>query len=240
MIQPTIALCSNDPELYLLLRHILAAEGYRSILIAATSELKCLLSADRPHAIVVDCSAGNFDALDLCGQIKSEDATKGIAIAALISPDKAHQFVKLIKAGVDDGFIRPLGPDKLLHFLRGVTLGIQGQTLAQLPHGGEKILRQGELEINFEAHCGTFKGRRLDLTPIGFRLLRHLLQYPNCVHSREDLVDLIWHDRKGIDPRMVDVHVARLRKSLQTDWRRCPIKTVRSSGYILEAPTATS
>ena len=238
-MQPTIALCSNDPELYLLLRHILAAEGYRSTLVAAMPELKAVCSKGRLHAIVVDCSAGNFDALELCAQIKAEDATKGIPIAPLISPDKAHQFVRLIKTGVDDGFIRPLGPDKLLHFLRSTTLSIQGQTPAQLTHGGEKILRQGDLAINFEAHCGTFEGRRLDLTPIGFRLLRHLLQYPNCVHSREELVNLIWDDRKGIDPRMVDVHVARLRKSLQTERRRCPIKTVRSCGYILEASTAT-
>lgn len=240
MMKPTIALCSDDSELYLLLRHILAAEGYRCILVAAMSELKGVSSEDRPHAIVVDCSAGNFDAIELCGQIKSEAATRGIPIAALISPDRAHQFAGLIKAGVDDGFVRPLGPDRLLHFLRGATSGIQGLPLAQLPHRREKILRHGDLEINFDAHCGTFKGRRLALTPIGFRLLRHLLQYPNCVHSREELVELIWDDRKGIDPRMVDVHVARLRKSLQTDWRRCPIRTVRSCGYILEASTVTS
>ncbi|ATU94429.1 response regulator transcription factor [Phyllobacterium zundukense] len=239
-MKPTIAFCSDDPELYLLLRHILEAEGYATILIAALSEINDVLTENTPQAIVVDCSAGNFDAIELCGQIKSDDATRGIPIAALISPQKADQFVRLINAGVDDGFVRPLGPDKLLHFLRRATSGIQDRSSAQLPHTKEKILRQGDLEINFEAHYGTFKGRRLDLTPIGFRLLRHLLQYPNCVHSREELADLIWNDRKETNPRMVDVHVSRLRKSLQTDRRRCPIKTVRSYGYILEASTVTS
>jgi len=94
----------------MLLRHILEAEGYATILVAALSEINDVLIENRPHAIIVDCSVRDVDAIELCRQIKSENATKGIPIAALIGPDKAHQFVRLIKAGVDDGFVRPLGP----------------------------------------------------------------------------------------------------------------------------------
>lgn len=237
MMRPTIAFCSDDPELYMLLRHILEAAGYATILVAALSEINDILIETRPHAIIVDCSVRDVDAIGLCRQIKSENATRGIPIAALLRPDKAHQFVKLIKAGVVDGFVRPLIPSMLLHFLsRAGSSPIRGE-LPPLLLSPKNILRQGNFEIDLEAHCATFKGRRLELTPTGFRLLSHLLQYPNCVHSREDLVGLIWDDRKRIDPRMVDVHVARLRKSLRMDAGQCPIKTIRSWGSIFEAGT---
>ena len=236
-MKPTITLFSDDPELYLLLRHILEAEGYGCILVVAVSEMQAVWSEGRLHAIIIDCSAGNFDAIELCAQIKSEEAIDGIPIAALISPNKADQYVKLIQAGVDDGFVRPLMPGMLLHFLSTAMPSARAKVTALLPHNG-KILRQGDFEIDLEAHCATFKGRRLELTPTGFRLLCHLVQYPNCVRSREDLVDIIWEDREGVDSRAVDVHVSRLRKSLRIDPRQCPIKTIRSWGYIFEASTA--
>lgn len=237
MMRPTIAFCSDDPELYILLSHILEAEGYVTILVATLSEINDVLIETKPHAIIVDCSVRYVDAIELCRQIKSENATRGIPIAALLRPDKAHQFVKLIKAGVVDGFVRPLIPSMLLHFLsRAGSSPIRGEvpTLLTSP---ENILRQGNFEIDLEAHTATFKGRRLELTPTGFRLLSHLLQYPNCVHSREDLVDIIWADSEGVDSRAVDVHVSRLRKSLRMDARQCPIKTIRSWGYIFDAGT---
>lgn len=189
--------------------------------------------------MTVDCCDDYDAATELCRQFKSEEATEGVPIAALLSPDDAHRFVKLIKAGVDDGFVQPLMPDKLLHFLRGIT-PVDDDVLKHNPERTVQILRQGDFEINLNAHCVTSKERRLDLGPIGFRLLCHLLQYPNCVHSREELVDVVWSDNEGVDLRAVDVHLSRLRKILKTGrGRRCPIKTVRSCGHLLEVSSVS-
>lgn len=238
-MKPAVVLCSEDPELYMLLRHILAAEGYRCLLVGALSEIAGAPSAVHSHAIILDCSAVNFDAIELCRQIKTEDATKGIPIAALIGPGKTDQFLKLLKAGVSDGLVRPLVPDNLLHFLRGATPVTMQTAGGPLPHA-PNVLSQGPLAINLDAGTVTLDGRRLDVSPIGVRLLSHLLRFPNCVHSREDLVDVLWdQEKERVDPRRVDVHVSRLRKSLETDCRLCPIKTVRSCGYILEAAILT-
>ena len=70
MMKPTIALCSDDPELYMLLRHILAAEGYATTLVAALPEINDILIENRPHAIIVDCSVRGVDAIELCRQIR--------------------------------------------------------------------------------------------------------------------------------------------------------------------------
>ncbi|MEP7453365.1 response regulator transcription factor [Phyllobacterium sp. SB3] len=198
------------------------------------SEMRRITCEERLHAIIVDCCDDYDAAIELCWQFKSDDATEGVPIATLLSPGDAHRFVKLIKAGVEDSFVRPLMPDKLLQFLRGISPA--DDDVAQYhPKRTVRILRKGHFEINLDAHYATFKRRRLDLGPIGFRLLFHLLQYPNCVHSREELVDVAWPDGESTDLRAVDVHLSRLRKALKTGpGRRCPIKTVRSCGYLLE------
>ncbi|MHC1550879.1 winged helix-turn-helix transcriptional regulator [Phyllobacterium sp. K27] len=234
MVKPKVAVCSHDSELYVLLKYILEAEGYASAVATELPEMRRISCEERLHAIIVDC-CDNYDAaIQLCGQFKSDDATKDVRIAALLSPGDAHRFVKLIKAGVEDGFVRPLMPDRLLHFLRGIAPA-DDDVAPSNPKRTVRILQKGDFELNLDAHCATFKRRRLDLGPIGFRLLFHLLQYPNCVHSREELVDVAWPDNESADPRAVDVHLSRLRKALKTGLgRRCPIKTVRSCGYLLE------
>jgi two-component system phosphate regulon response regulator PhoB len=231
MLKATIVLFSSDPELFLLLRYIFEGEGYTSLLVSSLLEMEQTLSADRPDAIIVDCSGQTGDAMELCRRIKSRDVSKGIPIAGLVSPDMAHQFIKLLKAGVNDSFVRPLIPEQLLHFLHGINAGFH-DVPEQGPATPETVLHHGDLVIDVEAQYATFRGRRLDLTPIGFRLLTHLLRYPNRVHSREDLAGIIWNKDEIFDRRTVDVHVGRLRKSLHLEPHLCPIRTIRSRGYM--------
>ncbi|MGQ0590991.1 MAG: winged helix-turn-helix domain-containing protein, partial [Sphingosinicella sp.] len=72
------------------------------------------------------------------------------------------------------------------------------------------------------------------LGPTEFRLLRHLIENPGRVYSRERLLDAVWGHDRDIEPRTVDVHIRRLRKAINTDGKPELIRTVRSAGYALD------
>jgi two-component system phosphate regulon response regulator PhoB len=78
-------------------------------------------------------------------------------------------------------------------------------------------------------------GTSLALGPTEFRLLRHFLEHPGRVFSRERLLDSVWGRDSDIEPRTVDVHIRRLRKAINLGDRPDLIRTVRSAGYALDA-----
>jgi two-component system phosphate regulon response regulator PhoB len=82
----------------------------------------------------------------------------------------------------------------------------------------------------------TREGRPVALGPTEFRLLRHFLEHPGRVFSREQLLDAVWGRDVYVEQRTVDVHIRRLRKAInQDDSLPDVIRTVRSAGYALDA-----
>ena len=78
-------------------------------------------------------------------------------------------------------------------------------------------------------------GAPVALGPTEFRLLRHFLEHPGRVFSRERLLDSVWGQDSEIELRTVDVHIRRLRKAINAGAAADIIRTVRSAGYALDA-----
>ena len=89
--------------------------------------------------------------------------------------------------------------------------------------------------MDVAAHRVRRGGEQIALGPTEFRLLRHFLEHPGRVFSRERLLDAVWSHDPDIDARTVDVHVRRLRQALNGEARHDLIRTVRSAGYSLDA-----
>jgi two-component system phosphate regulon response regulator PhoB len=89
--------------------------------------------------------------------------------------------------------------------------------------------------MDVAAHRVRRDGDPVTLGPTEFRLLRHFLEHPGRVYSRERLLEAVWSHDPDIDARTVDVHVRRLRQALNGTDRSDLIRTVRSAGYSLDA-----
>jgi DNA-binding response OmpR family regulator len=97
-------------------------------------------------------------------------------------------------------------------------------------HEGASRITSGPITVDEDAYTASVRGRTLDLTYTEFELLKHLVQHPMRVFSREQLLSDVWgYDYYG-GVRTVDVHVRRLRAKLGTELERC-IDTVRNVGY---------
>ena len=90
-----------------------------------------------------------------------------------------------------------------------------------------------DIVLDAETHRVHRSGQALALGPIEFRLLSTFMERPGRVWSREQLLDRVWGRDIHVDPRTVDVHIGRLRKSLARHGGADLIRTVRGTGYAL-------
>ena len=97
-------------------------------------------------------------------------------------------------------------------------------------------LNHGDIHLDTERHRVVRAGRELKLGPTEYRLLVTLLEKPGRVFSRDQLLDHVWGRDVYVDTRTVDVHIARLRKTLTSLGGDDPIRTVRGAGFMIQSP----
>ena len=89
--------------------------------------------------------------------------------------------------------------------------------------------------MDLASHKVHRSGKSVPLGPTEFRLLKHFLEHPGRVFSRERLLDAVWGQDSDNELRTVDVHIRRLRKAINDGELPDVIRTVRSAGYALDA-----
>lgn len=218
---PRILVHSIDAELYHWLEYALATEGFQTE----------LWGPDQAHgmiddilAVIVECPpSGSELCLDQFSGLK-------VPVIALIEGDGRKFQLDLIKAGIAERFHRPLAPRRLIDYLQRL---LPDHALPPQATRRATILRFAEIRVDLGAHrvfCGE---KEVQLPPLEFKLLVLLIGKQGRVCSREQLIEAAWPPGIFVEPRTVDVHVGRLRRSLQQRLDRDPIRTVRSIGYAL-------
>ncbi|TIS44700.1 MAG: response regulator transcription factor [Mesorhizobium sp.] len=225
-LKPLVAICSQDVEFYLMLSHILEVDGFSSTLASTDDETLELAEATTVQAWILDCRAANQMAVT-CGRLRQDPRTESLPVIALIAPDAQNQHIGLLKAGIDECFVRPTAPAKLLIYLRS-RLGnpVRSEAGLSLSYGG--------IEMQIDTHHVRCKGEEILLGPIEFKLLRYMLENPEKVISREELIKIAWPRNVFVGPRTVDVHISRLRRCFRQFLHADVIRTVRLGGYALE------
>jgi DNA-binding response OmpR family regulator len=107
----------------------------------------------------------------------------------------------------------------------------------QIPPERQRQLRAGDLEIDRDRFEVRFKGKAVELTPKEFELLATLVGQPGRVFARDELLDRVWGRDGFVEPRTVDVHLARLRSKFALAKLPEPgVETVRGVGYRFKDP----
>jgi two-component system phosphate regulon response regulator PhoB len=226
-MRPLILIYSQDPDFFLVFGHILAVAGFETQLIHAEQETLRIVAEQKPIAVVMDCQSDDASTATTCRRLKSDLATRNTPVAALIAPKAGMLHFDLVKAGVDESFSRPFAPERLLAWLHSKALG----TDASIETGAGDLLH-GDFRLERRTYRVFFQEAEIAMPPIEFKLLRHLMASPGTVFSREDLISAAWPEHAAdADLRSVDVHIAKLRKTLRTAVGKEVIRTVRSAGY---------
>ncbi|MEI8703059.1 MULTISPECIES: response regulator transcription factor [unclassified Mesorhizobium] len=233
LMKPLVLICSQDAEFYLFLSHILEVDGFATEPAGGAKEALALADEREFRAVVLDCGPASITGSPICARLKRQPRTGGLPIIALIAPGAENQHLDLLKAGIDESFVRPIAPAKLLDCLRA-RLALTKRGANGLENGG--WLTCGGLEMKLDAHRVRGNGHDIHLGPIEFNVLRLLIEAPGKVFSRDELIGAAWPANIHVGARTVDVHISRIRKALKTASPGSVIRTVRSAGYSLEKP----
>jgi len=230
--KPLVLVVEDEADLVTLLRYNLEKEGFRAI--AATDGEEALLLADeqQPNIVLLDWMLPLMSGIEVCRQLRRGAKTRDVPIIMLTARGEEGDRVRGLNSGADDYLAKPFSPAELVARMRAVLRRAS-------PGLAEEVLRFGDVVMDLAAHRVRRNGRDVHLGPTEFRLLRHFMQHPGRVFSREQLLDIVWGHDVYVEPRTVDVHIRRLRKALNNDNEEMDlIRTVRSAGYALDLKTA--
>jgi two-component system phosphate regulon response regulator PhoB len=226
-IKPLVLVVEDEAALVTMLRYNLEREGF-SVAEAGNGEEALLrIAEDRPDAILLDLMLPLVPGLEVCRQVRRLPATRSIPIIMLTARSEETDRIRGLDSGADDYVVKPFSPSELIARLRSVMRRSQAN-----PAGD--VLCYADLAMDLAAHRVSRSGARIHLGPTEFRLLRHFLQNPGRVFTREQLLDRVWGRDSEIELRTVDVHIRRLRKALNAGGHADLLRTVRSVGYALD------
>ncbi len=227
MLKPSVLVAEDESALVTLLRYNLEREGYRVLEARDGEEALLVSSEEKPDVVLLDWMLPQLSGIEVCRRLRSRQETRNVPIIMLTARGEETDRVRGLDTGADDYITKPFSMTELLARLRAVMRRIR-------PGLAEDTVRIGDLEMDRAAYRVRRGGRDIHLGPTEFKLLDHLIQHPGRVFSREQLLDAVWGSDVYVEARTVDVHVGRLRKALNIEGIRDPIRTVRSAGYALD------
>lgn len=227
-IQPSILLVEDDADIARMLRHNLTRDGFSVRFAANGEEALIMIDEQRPDLAILDWMLPAVSGIEVCRRLRRSERTRMLPIVMLTARAEAEDAVRGLDSGADDYVPKPFSPRELSARIRAL--------LRRARPAFEKTrLECGDVAMDLET-CRVWRGeRQIGLGPTEFRLLRHFLEHPRRVFSREQLLDSVWGRDIAIEPRTVDVHIRRLRKAINGEGDFDVIRTVRSAGYALEA-----
>ncbi len=230
-LKPLILIVEDESGLAELLSYNLEKEGFR-VATAGNGEEALLMAAEQqPHLILLDWMLPLMSGLEVCRQLRRNPKLREVPIIMLTARGEEADRVRGLNSGADDYIVKPFSPAELVARVRAVLR-------RSSPSLGEEMLRFGDISMDLAGHRVRRNGRDVHLGPTEFRLLRHFMQHPGRVFSREQLLDLVWGHDVYVELRTVDVHIRRLRKALNEENEEDVIRTVRSAGYAIDVKTA--
>jgi two-component system OmpR family response regulator/two-component system alkaline phosphatase synthesis response regulator PhoP len=223
-----ILVVEDEQDVAELIRYNLVREGYDVAVVANGTEALRTARESHPEAILLDIMIPQLNGWEVCRRLKQEPDTRGIPVIMVTGRVEEGDKVLGFELGADDYVTKPFSPRELIARIRAVTRrGKQADTSAAKPH-----LVAGDLRIDRERFEVTMRGEPVELTRKEFELLAVLVGSPGRVFGREELLDRVWGRDGFVEPRTVDVHVARLRgKFISAELPAPGIETVRGVGY---------
>lgn len=228
MTKGRILLVEDDSALAELLIYNFEREEFEVEHTANGEEALLLAREQAPDLVLLDWMIEGVSGLEVCRRLRRLPTTTNVPIIMLTARGEETDRIRGLETGADDYVTKPFSPRELVArvgaVLRRVRPALAGEQLSY-----------ADLNMDIVSHKVKRDGNTVALGPTEFRLLRHFMEHPGRVFSRERLLDSVWGRDNYIEPRTVDVHIRRLRKAINAGGKMDIIRTVRSAGYALDS-----
>jgi two-component system phosphate regulon response regulator PhoB len=223
-----ILLVEDDPALVELLVYQFGRQEFAVRHTPDGEEALLMARESVPDLVILDWMLEGLSGIEVCRRLRRIPETANMPIIMLTARGEEADRIRGFETGADDYVTKPFSPRELVARVTAVLRRVR-PALA-----GER-LQYGDLEMDVASHRVKRGGADIALGPTEFRLLKHFLEHPGRVFSRERLLDSVWGQDSDIELRTVDVHIRRLRKTLNAGGRDDVIRTVRAAGYALDS-----
>ena len=226
-MSPLILIVEDEEPLAEMLSYNLDRAGFRTVLAATGEEALARVDVELPDLAVVDWMLPERSGIEVCRALRSRDDTKKLPIIMLTARGEESDRVLGLEAGADDYVVKPYSPREMIARINALLRRSEVQSaVSRKEYAG--------VMIDLDAHKVTRNGKMIRLSPTCFKLLATLMERPGYVFSRDRLLGRVWGGDVFVEPRTVDVHIRRLRKSLNIPGAVDLIRTVRGAGYAID------
>lgn len=209
-----------------MVRFALERHGHHFHAAATVAEARQLMAGQKMDLAIIDWMLPAGSGLEFVRALRKDELYTNLPIIMLTARTEEHDITAGLDAGADDYVTKPFSPRELQSRIKAL--------LRRSRNFGEGVLLQcGPLSLDVAAHRLRANDQEVTLGHTEFKLLAFLMQHPERVYSRAQLLDHVWGTGTFIEERTVDVHILRLRKSLKPFQADNLLQTVRGAGYRL-------
>ncbi|WP_172403309.1 response regulator transcription factor [Ensifer aridi] len=204
-----------------LLKHIVENDGMTALVARCPEEVVMLAETERPSLIVLSDFGSHVSAILARDEVFISIPKCSAPVLVLLNAQDAE-----VHADKTECLIKPFSPAEFVARLRSL--------LRPPREGRSNVLGFADIVMDLDAYRVYRHSRCIHLSPIEYRLLRHLLSSPRKVFTRGELLVAAWDRNVHVELRAIDVHMSRLRKALSSFGDPNYIRTVRSAGYSID------
>ena len=221
-----IFIIEDETSIIQLVQHNLEKEGF--VVSSSTNGNDGLkeLKKFEPNLLLLDWMLPDLSGIDVCKSLRRDKNFKNLPIIMLTAKGEEEDKVKGLESGVDDYITKPFVFNELMARIKALLRRSDPKTVSddlifedlKLDRTEKRVFRD-----NNEIHLG----------PTEFRLLEFFLLNPKRVFSRDQILESVWPNNINVESRTIDVHIRRLRQSINLSGKKELVRTVRSAGYSL-------
>ena len=220
----TILIVDDDPAIREMVRLALTGGGYEVQEAGNTLDARQSIVRQTPDLILLDWMLPGQSGFEFARALQRDATHKQIPVIMLTARGQEEDKVAALEAGADDYVAKPFSISELLARIKAVLRRTNRDS-------GTEILEAGTLRLDPATHRVSINNTPLELAPMEYQLLQFFMTHPERVYSREQLIDHVWGTSVYVEERTVDVHIRRLRKTLEQSGHDRLIQTVRGTGY---------
>jgi two-component system, OmpR family, response regulator BaeR len=202
-LPPHILVAEDEPKIAALLVDYLQAAGMQATTVADGNEVLVMVAQLAPAALVLDIMLPHRDGLSICRELRQ---TSNLPVIMLTARVEEIDRLLGLELGADDYLCKPFSPRELVARVKAL--------LRRSSPTQEVINARPHFEIDERRMRASVASRRLELTPVEFRLLTTLLRHPGRVYRRDELLNLVYDDYREIADRTIDSHIKNLRRKI--------------------------
>ena len=221
-----IFIIEDEASIIQLIQHNLEKEGFIvSSSVNGNDGLK-ELKKFQPNLLLLDWMLPDFSGIVVCKNIRKDISLKNLPIIMLTAKGEEEDKIKGLDSGVDDYLTKPFSFNELLARIKAVLRRADPKVVSDKIEFDDLKLDRIEKRVFRD-------NKEIQLGPTEFRLLEFFLTNPKRVYSRDQILESVWPNNINVESRTIDVHIRRLRQSINLKDKKELIRTVRSSGYSL-------